>query len=248
MRNGNAKGTENLLYEILEEYNIKKQNFHGGAMNGVCSRRLLDNVDPIFDKIRKLMSDKLDQKKSLTQEKRDLLTKTLEDFYLLFEIMDVVFAKLRILDPTPDEIESMEVAIGMLEQVWRKLQLSITPKCHIMFDHIIDQVKEHNGIADLVEDYVEHAHQLGKQLDHLVARMNRQCFQQQELVKIRRQWLTNDPLIQKQLAHVKSNTKRRIKDSPLLSKCSTISKKKVLKKVKREATEQKIRSSLVVMK
>ena len=50
MRNSNEQGTKNLLYKILE-YNIKKQNFHRGAMNSVCSCQLLDNVDPIFDKI-----------------------------------------------------------------------------------------------------------------------------------------------------------------------------------------------------
>ena len=37
----------------------------------------------------------------------------------------------------------------------------------MLFDHTIDQVRCHNGIADLIEDYVEHAHQTRKQLDHL---------------------------------------------------------------------------------
>ena len=160
-----------ITYDILNKYNIKKQSFHGGAMNGVCSCRLLDNIDPILEKIRNMMNDKLDEKVTLTKKKRDLLTDTLEEFHTLFEVMDIAFAKLRILDPTPDEIESTEVVINLLEKIWRKLQLSITPKCHIMFDHIMDQVREHNDIADLIEDYIEHAHQTGKQLDHLVARM-----------------------------------------------------------------------------
>ena len=38
-RNGNETGLDNLLYKVLEKYNIKKQHFHGGAMNGVCCRR-----------------------------------------------------------------------------------------------------------------------------------------------------------------------------------------------------------------
>ena len=92
MRNGNVQGTENLLYEILDKHNIKKQNFHGGAMNRVCSCQLLGNVNPIFNKIQKLMSDKFDQKKSLMKDKRDLHTNTLEIFCLLFGIMDIVFA------------------------------------------------------------------------------------------------------------------------------------------------------------
>ena len=41
-------------------------------------------------------------------------------------------------------------------------------ECHILFYHTMDQVKCHNGIADLVEDYVEHAHQTGKQFSVFV--------------------------------------------------------------------------------
>ena len=119
----------------------------------------------------------------------------------------------------------------------------------MMFEHILGQVKEHKGIADLVEDYVEHAHQSGKLLDHLVVRMNSQCFRQQELVKIWRQWLANDPQVLKQLEHVKAMAKRKVVDSPLkrtIKKKTTV--KKQLKKVKREATEHKIRTSLSVAK
>ena len=243
-RNGDKNRTENLLYNILDEHNIKKQHFHGGAMNGVCSRRLLDNIDPIFDKVRKMMSEKLKTKSGLTKEKISLLTQVLEDFISLFDILDLVFSRLRILDPTAEEIESAEKGIQMLEFMWKKLQLSITPKCHILFDHTMDQVKSHNGIADLVEDYVEHAHQTGKQLNHLVAHISSPFFREKELVKIRRQWLTNDPLIQQQLQKVRETTKRRIEDSPTVLKCTKSSKKMDLKKVKRETTEKKIRSSL----
>ena len=114
----------------------------------------------------------------------NILTKVLDDFHSCFEIMNLVFSRLHILDPTAQEIDSAEKAIQMLETMWRKLQLSITPKCYILFDHTIDQVKTHNGIADLVEDYVEHAHQVGKQLDHLVACLSSQNFCEKELTKI----------------------------------------------------------------
>ena len=148
-----------------------------------------------------------------------------------------------------EEIKSTEEGIEMLERVWRKLGLNVTPKCHMMFDHILDQVKEHKGITDLVEDYVEHAHQSRKLLDHLVVHMNSQCFHQQELVKIWRQWLANDPQVLKQLEHVKAKAKRKVVDSPLkrtIKKKTTV--KKQLKRVKREATEHKIRKSLSAAK
>ena len=160
---------ENLLYKILEDHNIKEQHFHGGAMNRVCNRSLLDNTDSIFNDIIKLMVDTL-TKRNQSQQWIKLLTSVLDDFVYLFELMDVVFSKLHILDPaTLGEIRSTEKVIEELEAIWRKLQLSIPPKCHILFDYTMDQVKSHNIIADLVKDYLDHAHQAGKQLDHLVA-------------------------------------------------------------------------------
>ena len=65
-RTGDEEGIENLLFEILEKHNIKKQSFHGGAMNGVCSRRLLDNIDSIFGEIYKIIENKMSKKKSVS--------------------------------------------------------------------------------------------------------------------------------------------------------------------------------------
>ena len=84
-------------------------------MNGVCSRQLLDNIDPKFEKVRKMTLEKLKSKSSLVKDKISLLTWVLEDFISLFEIMDLVFSKLRILDPTAEEIESTEKGVQMLE-------------------------------------------------------------------------------------------------------------------------------------
>ena len=59
-----------------------------------------------------------------------------------------------------------------------------------------------------VEDFVEKSHQIGKRLDYLVARMKSQCFRQQELVKIRRQWLTSNPSVSKRIATIHRQKKR----------------------------------------
>ena len=59
LRNGDENGMENLLLKVLEKQKIKKQHFHGGAMNGVCCRRLLDNVDAIFEDIETIKSERV---------------------------------------------------------------------------------------------------------------------------------------------------------------------------------------------
>ena len=58
-RSNDSNGLEYLLHEILEDFHIQKQHFHGGAMNGVCCRRLLDNVDSIFVRIKELTISRL---------------------------------------------------------------------------------------------------------------------------------------------------------------------------------------------
>ena len=56
---GDEGGIENLLFDILDKYNIKRQSFHGGAMNVVCCRRLLDNIDKIFEEIVRMIESKI---------------------------------------------------------------------------------------------------------------------------------------------------------------------------------------------
>ena len=217
----------------MEESNIKKQHFHGGSMNGVCCRRLLDETDVIVEKIQLLVKDKVSKRKRDDNKKcvpLSELTKVLGTFKSLFECIDLVFCKLRILDPTVEEIEEIKIAIKGLEQVWTELDLSITPKMHILLKHTVDQVEWFGGIADKVEDFVEKSHQFGNKLNYLVARMKSQCFRQQELVKIRRQWLTSNPSVSKRIATVhKSNKRKRLQltESPSNLHSSKIIKAKV---------------------
>ena len=89
-RSGDENGIEHLLHEVLEAHNIKKQHFHGGAMNRVCSRRLLDNFESIFEEINKLTLEGLKIKSDVKDRDVELLTIALNNFKLLFEMMDLV--------------------------------------------------------------------------------------------------------------------------------------------------------------
>ena len=234
-QNGNEVSIEHLLGLILESFNINKQKFHGQTMNGVCCRRLLDNVDEIFDQINELGLSKLKPKDGCNQKKVELLTVVLADFHSLFRLMDVVFSQLRIIDPSPIEIDKTRKSISVLESLWRKLDLNITPKCHILFVHTINHIKYRNGLADLCEDFVEKQHQIGKRLSCFVAGMNNHCFCHKEMTKIRRQWLKNDPSIQKQVLKVNASSKRKLSNSLSSSKKTKSFKKKQSKRMKREA-------------
>ena len=239
-RSGDITGLDNLLYNILDQKKIKKQHFHGGAMNGVCCRRLLDNVKEIFNEIKKVVSDKVSQQQSKNDLEIERITLVINDFYHLFETADIVFFQLRILDPTLEEIESIKKSVSVFEKLWKNIDLKQGPKLHILFDHVIEQVELFKGISDLVEDFIEQYHQTGKMLDHLVARMSTQCFRQQELVKIRRQWLSNNPHIENQIDVVNQIRMRKSSNLPSIQK-RKVTKHQMngeLKKIKREMVQK----------
>ena len=73
-------------------------------MNGMCCRWLLDNVDAIFEDVGNLVSERLKCQSGISTEQIHLLTQTVSDFKSIFEILDLVFSKLQIIDPSPDEI------------------------------------------------------------------------------------------------------------------------------------------------
>ena len=140
-RSGNINGIENLLLGFLESRNIKKQHFHGGSMNGVCCRRLLDNVDGIFeDIVVSMVKDKVYKDDKKNEQDLEKLTGFVSMFKALFECMDLVLSKLRILDPSDEEIKEIEQAIRALEGLWLDLDLNITPKMHIL-KHVIHWIR-----------------------------------------------------------------------------------------------------------
>ena len=84
-RAGNVNGIDNLLLGFVEERKIKKQHFHGGSMNGVCCRRLLDNVDVIFENIQSMVKDKIAKNDENNEHKIPLLFGVIDTFKELFE-------------------------------------------------------------------------------------------------------------------------------------------------------------------
>ena len=156
----------------------------------------------------KLSLDRLSRNSNPNKISPDELIIALNKFQHLFQLTDLVFANLRILCPSRDEIKKTEESIRMFENKWRIMELSEPPKIHLLFVHTMNQVKEFGGIADMAEDFVEKAHQEGKKLDHLVARINTQSYRQQELMKIRRKWLVSDPEVRNQIVVVTASNKR----------------------------------------
>jgi len=66
-----------------------------------------------------------------------------------------------------DDIALLVTFLQQAMVLWQKLQLSVTPKVHVLEDHLVEQLlkEEHGvslrGIGEFTEDFVEQAHQFG---------------------------------------------------------------------------------------
>ena len=98
-----------------------------------------------------------------------------------------------------------------METMWRGTGRNKTPKGHLLFCETMRQLKQYNGIADKVEDFVEKVDQQGKKLENIVKRMPRQCYRQQHETIFKRRWLQTDPAVEAQRLKVEEQTKRKRK-------------------------------------
>ena len=218
-RVGDKDGLDTIINEIMRRRAmIVPQAFHGGQLNGVHCRRLLNEVEDIMKDISKEATKRLKEniKKYNVMVTQKELDGKFVTFTSLFQAMDLVFYLLRQPAPTPKEVKDAEEAVYVLEQLWKNLELNITVKAHLLFEHGIEQFTSAvGGIADRVEDFIEKYHQKIKRLDHLTNCMPDQCFKTQQLVQIRRLYQENHPEIQRQIAIVNERSKRNLSSTGL---------------------------------
>ena len=127
----------------------------------------------------------------------------------LFRAQDAVYAHLRLIDSTPAEMNETRRRIKIMKRCWNKMNLSITPKAHLVFEHAADDQMTFGGIGDKVEDHLETRHQEQGRYDHILlkmqgsfkARMNRQ---------LKYEWRNLDVRVQKQVELVNSRKQPRI--------------------------------------
>ena len=212
---GDERGLDSLIADILgKNLKIYPQAFHGGDMNGVHCRKLIANIEMIMDEVNKVALKRLNERmirntQELNVQKQDKFRMKIDKFTNLFHVMDIVFSGLRVVDPTEEEILETKKANFVLENIWRDLYLSITPKAHILFIHAIPQFIVLGGIGDKVEDFVEKSHQEGKRLDALTSRISSQNYHKQQLIQITKLWTQNHPKIQETIQTVRTYAKRK---------------------------------------
>ena len=129
----------------------------------MACRAMLNKIDKIMDKIdevcidrqRERVADNLPLKPISEEEVRSRLATYRETF----QVLDAVFAGLRSIEPTKDEIDMTGRSIALLEHYWELLDLPRTPKYHLL-SHAVMQMIRFGGLGDKTDEFMEKWHQI----------------------------------------------------------------------------------------
>ncbi len=88
-------------------------------------------------------------------------------------MLDTISSKLhkKTGETTEDDYKVLEVSITNLNFLWLQANLIFTPKLHSTLEHSLDHKKHFNGIGDMLEDDVEHIHQIAAKIEAWVSLM-----------------------------------------------------------------------------
>jgi hypothetical protein len=91
----------------------------------------------------------------------------------LFVMLHLISSKIRLKynEPQPEDYSILERALDNLDFLWKIANLSYTPKIYSILAHAMEQMKHCQGIGDMLEDNVEHMHQLAARIESCSSRM-----------------------------------------------------------------------------
>ncbi len=140
------------------KHNISAAAYHGGKLTGVDCRELIHLAKQIFP----LFQAYLLATEHKDRCNNDVIIQTCQVHCVICDTLDLISSKIRLKYQVPEQHDfvTLEKALNNLDYLWKGAGLSYTPKVHIVLAHAMDQMKELQGIGDMLEDDVEHIHQI----------------------------------------------------------------------------------------
>lgn len=152
------KPTVATVENILLAYNISPARYHGGQLNGVDCRELMSKAKQILPDIEAALHT--------VEHPQRCSDQTIEQRCKIYReclvTLDFIASKIRIKhgNITDGDVSDLRQTIENLDYLWTLAGLSFNPKIHGILSHAADQVELLGGIGDMLEDDVEHLHQM----------------------------------------------------------------------------------------
>jgi hypothetical protein len=81
--------------------------------------------------------------------------------------LDTISSRIRMKyqEPQDEDYDILQKALHNLDYLWKSAGLSYIPKIHSVLVHAMEQMRACDGIGDMLEDDVEHIHQLAAKIE-----------------------------------------------------------------------------------
>jgi hypothetical protein len=129
----------------------------------------------------------------------------------IFVTLDTISSKIRMKngEPTQEDFEILKRSLLNLDYLWTQAGMSYTPKIHGILSHAAEQVQRLGGIGDLLEDELEHLHQMSKKISDRTNRIKNKVQQAESHSKIEAK--INNKEIRAMASTVKLGSRREFK-------------------------------------
>ncbi|XP_041479492.1 uncharacterized protein LOC121427243 isoform X2 [Lytechinus variegatus] len=160
------------LENTLQTFHVYRQQYHGGAfvgnhVNTCCKPEVIEALtqSPILTLRR--MQNEMDIPHDILRQAATIGEKYKELFYGFADCHSAISTKKKM---SEEEIKQTEKAIGIFMRMIRKAGISISPKLHILEDHIVHQLHKFRvGLGLLNEQGIESMHANFNQLRRRMA-------------------------------------------------------------------------------
>ncbi len=156
--------------EFLIPKGIVRGAYHGGDLTGGAVKKLMEHSGEIFRSLQ-LYLVPLAREKGVPQKFLVELDERIRVTQVCLTSFDGLYSRLRC--GSIDDVGFMDDVEGFLRSAlksWRLLGLSISPKVHLLEDHVIDFLHRENGLSHHDEEFVERAHQKGLKFNQMTRR------------------------------------------------------------------------------
>ncbi len=193
--------------EFLIPKGVVRGAYHGGDLTGGAVKKLMEHSGEIFRSLELYLLP-LARDKGVGQELLDELEERIRVTQVCLTSFDGLYSRLR--SGSIDDDGFMDDIEGFLKAAlksWRLLGLSISPKVHLLEDHVIDFVQRENGLSHHDEEFVERAHQKGLKFNQITRRNMRDAISRYKFLS-RVDYTANKYDIAKIQANIKDRRKR----------------------------------------
>jgi len=133
--------------------------YHGGDITGGLVKKLMQNACSIFDELTEFLKEVKNEKNIMEEPVWENLAERMRITMLCLESFDGLFSRLQSAPTEENPASKMwkEAASFLVASLkyWHLLGLSITPKIHMLEDHILFKLKFEKGLWNKDEEFIK---------------------------------------------------------------------------------------------